>query len=191
MGALRQLLTGFRYLAIQGTEKRTIDVWVPLLLTVPTIAALYSLNAGLLSERGLVPQLNGMLQVLFAFFVASLAAVATFANSALTQPAIGLTLADKPLLRRQFLCYLFGYLSVLSLFLYLAGVGAILAHSWLAKFGSLAWVRWGAATIYCLVFWNMVTVTLLGLHYLVDRVHRPDPKVNPATPVNLDSDETD
>lgn len=196
MGSLRQLLTGFRYLAIRGSEKRVVDIWAPMLLTAPTVAVLFSLNASLLHDPGLVPMLNGMLQVLFAFFVAALAAVATFPSRAMGQPAIGLTLGGRTLARRQFLCYLFGYLSVLSLFLYLAGVAAILAHAWLAKFGAVAWLRWGAAAVYCFVFWNMVTVTLLGLHYLVDRVHRPDPTINaaPATatakaPPSADSDD--
>lgn len=178
MGSLWQLLTGLRYLAVRGDEKNVIDWWVPILLTVASTWVLVSLNAALLAERGLVPMLNGMLQVLFAFFVAALAAVATFPSRAMGQMAIGLTLAGEPILRRRFLCYLFGYLSVLSLFLYLVGVAAILAQPWLAKYGANPWIRWGAGAVYCFAFWNMVTVTLLGLHYLMDRVHRPDPTVN-------------
>ena len=39
-------------------------------------------------------------------------------------------------------------------------------------------------SIYVFFAWNMVTVTLMGLHYLIDRAQRADPTIKP------DSDDT-
>lgn len=41
----------------------------------------------------------------------------------------------------------------------------------------LPWIRPVVAGMYLLAFWNLVCVTLLGLHYLMDRVHRADPVI--------------
>jgi len=186
MGVLSQLLTGFRYLRISGDGKRLLDTWLPLALTGASLVIDRFLGPiSIMGERGLIQLINELLQVLVGFYVASLAAVATFASPALEQRSQNLYFQGKPLRRRAFLCYLFGYLSVLSLALYVVGVMAILGSNQLHLATQFApAVRPAALAIYVFFAWNMVTVTLMGLHYLIDRAQRADPTIKP------DSDDT-
>lgn len=192
MGVHSQLLTGFRYLLIRGDGKLFLDVGLPLGLTAASVLIdVYFGHVPTMSERGLVQLVNELLQVLVGFYVASLAAVASFASASLEQKTNNLYLQGNLIRRRTFLCYLFGYLSVLSLALYVLGVTVILAEGPLHKIAqSYPSVRTAALAMYVFLAWNMVTVTLMGLHYLIDRSQRADVKVNPD-PNSVQPSQTD
>lgn len=183
MGVNSQLLTGFRYLRVSGDGKRLLDLGLPIALTAASLAIdTFVVPISVIGERGLIQLINELLQVLVGFYVASLAAVATFASTALEQKAQNLYFQGKLMRRRAFLCYMFGYLSVLSLTLYVVGVMAILGASQLhAAAQSVPPFRSVALAVYMFFAWNMVTVTLMGLHYLIDRAQRADPMVKPDT----------
>ncbi len=180
MKVATQLLTPLRYLRIGGGAKWKVDVLVPALLAVFTTVLLVAVRASVLSPVGLVNLVNELLQVLVGFYVASLAAVSTFTNVSLDQPVLGSCLDESEITRRRFLSYLFGYLAVLSLLLYGGGVLAILASTELrALCSQVSFVRPALLFVYVFLCWNLVCVTLLGLHYLVDRIYRADPIVYP------------
>src|SRR5258706_8987546 len=103
----------------------------------------------------MVPAFTDLLQVLTGFYIASLAAVATFNKPGLDDPMAGdpPTLREdycaittvKPLTRRRFLCLLFGYLSWLSLFLYFIGKGGGLIQKWASiniSYNHLMYCKW-------------------------------------------------
>lgn len=79
--------------------------------------------------------------------------------------------------RRRFLSFLFGYMSFLTLVLYVVGyVYLITDRYWLANAAPL-WrptifrIFW---CIYVFALANLLSISLLGLFYLTDRIHRPN-----------------
>ena len=180
MRVILQLLTPAKYLTIRAT---TYDkIWVDWVF--PALAALVVTYAWvrwpavvpLAGKSGLIESIGALMQVLVGFYVAALAAVATFTGSSLDENVIGMTMDGKPLRRRLLLSYLFGYLALLSLALYVLmlfkGVPVAAAQHVIAPVG-LA-IKYVAAFIYQFIFWQMIFVTLFGLFYLTDRIHRSD-----------------
>jgi hypothetical protein len=124
--------------------------------------------------------------ILVGFYIASLAAVSSFSNNNLDQVMKGrpptLTTVRKgeeikeTLTRRRFLATLFGYCATLAIILYIFGVcyahvtvappSALWARMTLSFFGQVAW------GLYVWIISSLLVVTLLGLHYLVERMHR-------------------
>ena len=132
--AWRRMISPLRYWRVKHSAKRSFDYGWPLVLTVVTVGLFMFLpvRPAILGEQGFVKGLHDLIGLLAAFFVAALAAVSTVERKALDAPMIGTppTLDGLPLSRRQFVCMLFGYLSVLAFVLYLASILAeILAPS--------------------------------------------------------------
>lgn len=134
----------------------------------------------------LVADINSLMGILVGFYIAALAAVSSFTNGNLDQVMKGRapTLTSirqgkeikETLTRRRFLAVLFGYCATLSILLYISGVLHVrlsFTHS------SRAWVETafqiaesGVWLIYTWMICSLFVVTLLGLHYLVERMHR-------------------
>lgn len=185
--ALGQLLTPLSYLRIRHPLKAWFDYVVPAITAVTVTVVLLSLpvSVPLLGESGVISVVTGLLQILVGFYIAALAAVATFAREGLDEPMSGddaLLMVERmghkihaKLSRRQFLCYLFGYLAFSALALYFLGsLANLLKGNFELLFSSytLPYLRHLAFALY--VFWtsNVLVTTLLGLHYLTDRLHR-------------------
>ncbi len=192
---LPKLLSPLYYLMIFHERKSHYDLTVPAIFAVLTTAAfvLLPVSPRLLGEQGVLKEFQTLLSFLAAFFLAALAAVATF-----NKPSLDTLMAGEPptlwvqrsgyfvlarLTRRQFVCYLFGYLSFVSmaLFLIIAGLNAARPSIWLIPQSD--WYTWSKAAMVCLgsfVLWNMICTTLLGLYYLSERIHREadQPKEN-------------
>ncbi|WP_156963866.1 hypothetical protein [Muricoccus aerilatus] len=166
-----------------------------MLLVVPDI--------NLAHEFGLIQQVNGLLQILAAFFVAALALVAGFPGDALDRPMGGIRPhfdgLDEPIFptRREVLGYLFAYLSALSIIMYLGG-GLILSIinpsqvEILRKILSSTngWGRLVVAAGYCGMLFHLFGTTLLGLHYLGNfmagsRLSRESRKIEKRTNVRV------
>jgi hypothetical protein len=180
--AWRRLATPVRYLSIRHEIKSRFDWGWPLALTVVTMLIFWVLPKppSILGENGFLKGIRELIGLFAAFFVVALAAVATFSRESLDRPMQGRTptLDGRDLNRRQFVCYLFGYLAVLSFALFLAAVLAqIIAPSLRAELSvnALWWIRAISGTIFTFGFWNMVVTTLLGIYFLVERVHLDTP----------------
>lgn len=180
MNVLFQLFTPLKYLRIraEGVDKIVVDWILPVALAgITTYAWLRWPSVVRLSGTGSVMDgIGGFMQVLVGFYVAALAAVATFPGSSLEENVNRMTLIKKPLKRRLFLSYLFGYLALLSLILFIgmlfkevpvALVNLLNDHVILA-------IKFALHFVYQFVFWQMVVITLLGLHFLIDRINRSD-----------------
>ncbi|CCU70928.1 hypothetical protein [Thalassolituus oleivorans] len=186
---VRQLFTPLNYIRIRrGTVKMWYDWYMPTAISGMVVMILISTDWSIntFGSNGLIEQVVELLKMLIGFYIASLAAVSTFPSAVLNQGLAGesATLKSKrrgkeiviPLSRRRFLSYLFGYLAFMSLVLFISGM-AINLLTPLAKVhissSIIPWVKGVVAFIY--LFWvsNILVSTLLGLHYLTDRIHRP------------------
>lgn len=181
------LATPLGYLRITTTAKRLYDFWIPAFLTVCICLGVYILpgTINVFGSGGLIYSVMGILQMLTGFYIAALAAVATFNSENIDKELEGIPAELKvvrsgqsktiTLNRRKYVCYLFGYLSFVCLFLYAVSVVATLIQPGLkeaagATVASLS--RYAFVSVYVFVLSNVFVTTLIGLHYLTDRIHR-------------------
>lgn len=200
MWVARQLGAPVRYLRIaQGTglfsSKLTYDFVLPIIVAflVTIIVQWFALPLGLHSQNSFVTGIIDLLNLLIAFFIAALAAVATFDRAGLDdrmkgEPAImkrkttdGI-IRDHILTHRQFICYLFGYLSFSSISLVLALFGLRLfgqhinfsiypAITNAAVVGALGkTLNFLGVFLLLFIFSQIIITMLLGIYFLCDRL---------------------
>ncbi|MFC3084533.1 hypothetical protein [Tabrizicola soli] len=147
----------------------------------------------LTGETGLSDYVFRITSLLPGFFIAALAAVATFQRAELdeTMPSPSPTLKVRTgddtslvsLSHRVFLCHLFSYLTVTSLLLILLSVsGEIIAPNVnyiiraIDRPASGFLITLSLKSLYTFVlsflFFRLILVTLFGLYFLVERIHR-------------------
>jgi hypothetical protein len=192
-----QLLRPFGYIVIHHPVKRIVDWYVPAVLLGISLIAIMPFRDGMnvWASSGLIASAQGFVQGLPGFYIAALAAVATFGapgtslDKVIPDPTPTLatrfagTWVDMKLSRRKFLCFLFSYLTalsiVLSLYAYYAQSVAVPARRLLPNaVDALSLI---ALMIYVYFLFQLVVITLWGLYYLGDRMHQPDPH-NSTTP---------
>lgn len=131
----------------------------------------------------LVASSSQFLMILPGFYIAALAAIASFPSQIMDQGLDGSEARlksrehgadiERKLTRRRFLCLLFGYLSFLSLVLaLLSGLPPSLDPA--RFFQDAEWrnlCRIVCTGVYSLFFMQLISLTLLGLFYLSDRIH--------------------
>ena len=189
-----ELLRWWAYRNIKH-DKMRIYVWI-----IPCIiAAIFTITFLLLPVRpdisgkdGLLLSIVQILALLPGFFIASLAAVATFQRSEMDvqmpDPAPTLELEihgekqDVPLTRRMFLSYLFSYLAITSLALVVfCIVSNLLVPSAIHLIGQLPdkiiWIQWPLILffLFFIFYWcaSIIITTLHGIYFLVERMHQP------------------
>ncbi len=131
--------------------------------------------------NGLIYLVNGLIPVLAGFYVASLAAVATFNRPQLDDvmggiaPRLNCSRNPDPLrlTRRHFLCILFGYLAGATISLYIVGAISILIAPVLPV---PDFYRHILKSFFSFIFLSAVSeivmATFVGLYFLIDRIHR-------------------
>ena len=184
MSIISELLSPFDYLRIRHPLKRVVDYWsvgIAVCASLIVYSAWPALNV--FGPSGLLSGLNGVLAILPGFFITCLAAIATFSGAAYRiddrfegEAAI---LDGEPLTRRQFLCHLFAYVSLLSLMLYFLGVFAVAAATsphgaFLSTHRVVIHLTYEA--IYAGILGNIFGVTLIGLVFLSSRMTRVSPR---------------
>jgi hypothetical protein len=193
MVATSRLLRPLDYWRIKHPAKSKYDLWLPLGLAFLFTSGLYLLpiSVPIFAERGLISIISELLQILTGFYIASLAAIATFNKEGMdsTMPGDPPTLKTMyrgkikiiELSRRRFLCLMFGYLSFMGILLYFLGSGANLLRENAIEIIPFYWrpfAKWGFITFYLFLVSNLVVTTLLGLFYMADRIHRTDPTLS-------------
>ncbi|PWK66950.1 hypothetical protein [Aminobacter sp. AP02] len=180
-----RLLVPLKYLRIKHPEKIKFDLYFPIAFAIiaalPLLSEKFLLDA--MTSLDILGRTSDLLSILIGFFVASLAAVATFGNAEMDEPMTGdepVTLIDragKPdrLSRRRFLSYLFGYLALASIVTYALGFAFFAIQTYLvAEFAP----KWSTTSFvffwifYAVLLGNILSNALLGLFYLTDRIHR-------------------
>jgi hypothetical protein len=189
---LYQLSRPAAYLLIKDSSKWKIDWGLPAIFSI-IISLTFFLtksHTSWLKSGGLIDDLQGFLQILPGFYLTALAAIATFSkrdldlelpdptptilikfirHNRLHKKTINLT-------RRRMLCYLFGYLTFLSLTLYLITVFAptnlIKITSYVEGYSNH--LNGFLKSIFQFFFWQMIIVTIFGLYQLCDKIHQPE-----------------
>lgn len=186
MGILCNLLTPLNYLRINHSQKRLIDIVLPIVFSLLICITFYFLPkpVTILGQNGLISSLSGFLQVLAGFFIAALGAIATFPNKNIDEPTDGipLELNGRILTRRQFLSYMFGFLAFTGFVLVLLGEIVLSAELNIAYFlsdfdeGVVLWLKLLFLFIYFTAFNSLLFTTLFGLHYLTEKIHEQKPE---------------
>ncbi len=184
---LREVLSPLSYLRINHKNKWKLDWLWPAVLAAATCALvlIFGQKGAIGGKDGLADKLIVFCAALPGFFIAALAAIATFNKPDIDElmpdpaPQISIQIRGEDnrisLTRRRFLAYLFSFLCAESI--------AIMA---LCAFAPLIWP--GVASIlpqhflpllsgtFCFVllyfFWQMIFATFLGLYYLGERLHQ-------------------
>ncbi len=192
--AIKQLFSPMRYLRIRHgeniMESKAVYDWVlPFILSCSTVFlfAYFATTVHIFGENGLVGSFRTLLELLIPFFIAALAAVATFEREGLDKPLkgypvilymqkIGGNWDLEELTRRQFICYLFGYLSFLSIILFIFIIFSSALEPFIIKsiianlpFNVLV-LKWGVAFLFIFPIWQLITTTLLGIYFLTERL---------------------
>jgi hypothetical protein len=187
---LRQIGACFNYIRIRDGDnlyysKRVFDFILPAVFAIGSVLVHFFVGAKPIAfgENGILSGFRDLLELLAPFFLASLAAVATFGSDKLSlplrgNPAVmavrteyGGQVKDITLSRRQFMCYLFGYLCSISMFVLICTIiGDSIAKSSLivCMWPAIAWI---AVVISYFVLWHILFVTLLSIYFLSDRLH--------------------
>ncbi|USP09803.1 hypothetical protein L1S45_22075 [Aeromonas dhakensis] len=176
-----KLLKPLRYIQISNNEKRWFDLWLPITFAVLVTVLLYLLPKPIsfLGKDSIVSLTNGILQILSGFYIASMAAVATFNRDGMDDPMAGgdcPRLDGQKLTRRGFLSYLFGYLAFTSILMYFAGgLCQLMLESLRELFRDYPWIKMVGSFLYLTALFNIIFTTVLGMHFLIDRIHRSEP----------------
>lgn len=192
MWLLRQLSECFAYLRIrvgQGfyASKFFADFVLPIALGVGlTLVHYYVLgHPDFFGTDQFASKFSKLFELLAAFFIAALAAVATLERKALDEPLRGTPAklrcwsnehqraTDVVLTRRMYISYLFGYLATVALLLTLA-LPFVEAYVNSCRFccGSgyeLLW--WVGRLSFFIVLSNVVITSLYGVYFLSTRIH--------------------
>jgi len=189
---LSQLLRPLAYLTIRHTSRAPLYInWVtPALISGALVLVAHFMKGDIavFGDSGAVSRTLSFLQSLPGFYIAALAAVATFANPDMqklmpgTPPTISILYNGKAavvqLTRRRFLSSMFAYLTALSIILTVVAIGAVSLATPLREMVDIWWHPWlkGAFSFFFFGFGiQLLVVTMWGIYYLGERVHTPDP----------------
>lgn len=188
---IRDLLRPFSYLTIKHDKKWRVDWLLPISLALVTVIPIFILKLygtiPLYSSDGLIQKILNFIQILPGFYIAALAAIATFNKSNIDEimpapaPKTNIILEGKKtsidLTRRRFLCLMFAFLTAECLILIIVG---IIAQSFYIPLRLIVpdiyhpYLSIVFLSIFTLLFWQMIITSFWGLFYLGDRLHQPD-----------------
>lgn len=177
MSVFSKVFTPIDYVRIKHPEKRFFD-WILPVLTAAAITVVISIlpkSVSIIGKDSLVSLVNGILQILSGFYIASMAAVATFSKEGMDDVMQGEPpkLKKQKLTRRKFLTYLFGYLAFMSMALYFLG-GALQLTSTSIKelhLSSIPIVKGILLFFYLTAVCNIIYTTALGMFFMIDKMH--------------------
>ena len=186
-----RILYPIQYFYLSNADKRRIDIIPTLVLALfISIPFIFLTGASFFEANGFLDKLLTLTSGLTGFYVAALVAAATFLHPDLdkiiksgpveliTKDADG-TINREPLTRREFACMIFGYLAASTLLLSIAiclAVG-LSTYNWVLFAGYKFYARAAGVVFFAIWISHITTVTSLGLFYLMDRLHRHDPKI--------------
>lgn len=183
-----KIFTVFSFLRLKSADVFWYQYTYPTIVFLIVFVGCHLLGDGLLKfeKLKLISDINSLMGILVGFYIAALAAVSSFANESLDQimkgraPTLESSRGGRKIIetltRRRFLAVIFGYCATLAVVLYIFGV--IQVHftieqsvdCWLKNVVNIIeQISWA---IYVWAISSLLVVTLLGLHYLVERMHR-------------------
>lgn len=192
MNSLGELLRPISYLAIKHRDSKVwvINWLVPLVVGGSLTLLVYFAGCALnvYGDKGVISTTLAFVQSLPGFYLAALAAVATFNSASMDQLMPGTPptceviyngrLTEIKLTRRRFLSILFSYLTAASFFVTLLSIvlttAAPAIKELIADDRVYVALRTAGALLFFVSLAQMLTVTLWGLFYLGERIHTPD-----------------
>lgn len=194
---LYELTRWWAYRRIEHPEMSIYVWWLPSSISViaTLLFAALPIPPKIFGDSSLMTAITQVLAILPGFFIASLAAVATFDRPEMDvemppeAPKISIKLGavdtKTNLTRRMFLTYLFAYLSIVSLLLVaICSLSSLLAPSFAsflqeAPFGTYTnltshLLKWGFVAF--VFYWcaSLFITTLHGIYFLIERMHQPN-----------------
>lgn len=178
-----KLLTAFSFYRLRGQDLIYFQYIYPTVIVGASMVAykLVSDSYLIVNLRAMVASATTLMGVLIGFYIAALAAVTSFPNAGLDNVMSGeapkireMTHGNLvPLTRRRFLSILLGYCAFISIFIFV--IGSISAASDLAleipeKVQYILRIVWWGSYAWLLA--SLLVVTMLCLHYLIERMHR-------------------
>lgn len=170
----------FSYIIIRHPYKDSLDKITYIFFPIIFGLFIYFFPTfNLFHNDGIISSINSFMGTLSGFFVTALAAIATFQGGPynVDKPFSdkAATLRSIPLTRRQFLCYLFGYLSASSIIISLIGISISayltttlnLSYKFAHYVGIIKTIFF---TSYMTAFSHVIVTTFLGLVFLTDRL---------------------
>lgn len=172
-----KLFSPLNYCRIFHKEKITFDVALPFIcalifLVLNNIVIPHKIS--IIGDKGVINIINGILQILAGFYIASLAAIATASLPRLDEPMEGsspryLGNSNKVITRRVFLTHLFGYLSFMSLLIYfVGGIAKISILNIQPLLDYIPPLKFVFSFIYLFFVFNLAFVTVLGLFFMIE-----------------------
>ena len=171
-----KLFSPLNYWRIYHKEKVIFDIVLPVVCAASFLILNYTIfphKISILGSKGIVDLINGILQILSGFYIASLAAIATASLPRLDEPMKGATplyigKKQKIVTRRVFLTHLFGYLSFMSLLVYFTGGIVKVAAPNLQPIFNCFILKVALSSIYLFFIFNFAFVTILGLFFMIE-----------------------
>lgn len=187
---LNQMLQPLSYLAIRHPQKWKVDWLFPLVIAL--VCTAFSIGPGWVADiyraSGPVSLLLGFFSSLPGFYIAALAAIATFGrndiDNLLPEPTPTVKLVTRgenvlvKLTRRRFLAMLFAFLTCESIALVMYSVlflsyGAAVADLHILDGVLGKALMLGMTFIYYTLLMQMLAATFWGLYYLGFKLHEP------------------
>lgn len=179
-----QMRSPFTYLRIKHNDHHLYTIALPLMFAIAlsALTLLFVPHSSYAGQDGMIHGIAKFIGSLPGFFIAALAAVATF-----NKPDIDNLMQNPPeipveyegqttmvkMTRRRFLCVLFSYLAAMSITLIIA-TKIFVSISIPQPFTiPLSWL--GVIAFYFGLS-QMLVASMLGLYYLGERMHTPDPR---------------
>jgi len=187
-----RLLSPINYLFIKHKTHAKYSFYIPLLVAALATALFHfaSDRVSVFGSSGLFHILVDPMQFLVGFYIAALAAVATFNSGRLdevmegTPPRLripsGQGSTSIPLTQRKLLSLLFGYLAMMALMTYIVGsISDFTAPLLVEAFPDsvVQVMRYIATFAITFVGANLITTTLLGLYYLSIKLVETDTRI--------------
>lgn len=193
---LYELTRWWSYRRIDHPAIRWYVLWLPIGFTALSIGfyLIFPKMPQLFQKSGIVEAINAIVALLPGFYIAALAAVATFnrpdmdEEMAASPPTVQMRHLGKTveigLTRRLFLTLLFSYLTILNFLILGIGWFGVLTHrgfiDLLTKVENLCVrnvIHAGLEIIYLSIllyfFYSMIASTLHGIYFISERMHQP------------------
>ena len=182
-----KVFTVFSFLKLRSPDIFYYQWLYPTLLFFLIVGFIKFGESGFFSvdKERLILDINALVSKLAGFYIAALAAVSSFGSKSLDKQMKGRAPILKSkrkgqqrenLTRRRFLAILFGYCTGLTIILYLLGILQIHLNidQSVIEFKKKA-IDVASQVVFVLYLWiicSLIVVTLLALHYLVERMYR-------------------
>lgn len=186
---IKLVLRPFSYLQIKHTHKRKIDWMLPIIMSILSVIFIITfIDTNKIKE--LIISILSFIQILPGFFIAALAAIATFnrldLDKIMPYPAPTINIErnggkeEIDLTRRRYLTLMFSFLSAESILLIVLSFFIIFSipniSNLLEKKGFYYPIIGNIVLIFSffLCFWQLLIISFYGLYYLGERIHQPD-----------------